>query len=130
MVIIENGVLKRVELYDIKNGTYIFPNNVNIIGMGAFWNCTSLKQLIVPNSVKNINRSAFGLCTELKEIIIPDTVTFIGQHTFSWCKSLKKIQISKNIKLSSCWFDLSTNQKCIVYQGEKSYTVEDIMLYY
>ena len=44
--------------------------NLEKIGGQIFYNCTSLKSIIIPQSVKSIANSAFEHVQNLKEIII------------------------------------------------------------
>lgn len=46
------------------------PNDIEIIGNGAFENCTSLKELTIPDSVTSIGNWAFEECLSLESIYI------------------------------------------------------------
>ena len=49
------------------------------IGMGAFMECTALKQVIIPETVKTIGKSAFKDCSSLESMTLP----FIGRDSDS-----------------------------------------------
>lgn len=54
--LIEEGVLIK---YMGERDKITIPSNVQRIGTGAFWNCTSLKSVEIPNGVKCIGGDAF-----------------------------------------------------------------------
>lgn len=54
------------------------PNQLEIIGTGAFYNCDSLETVILPDSVKEIGSKAFAMCDRLDYIYIPDGIPKIG----------------------------------------------------
>ena len=41
------------------------------IGVFAFWDCSSLRQIYIPDSVTSIGVLAFKGCTSLRQIYIP-----------------------------------------------------------
>ena len=63
------------------------------VGDSAFYDCISLKSIIIPKSVRFIGESAFSGCSSLKSIEIPKSVKSIGDSAFSYCISLKSIEI-------------------------------------
>ena len=77
-------------LYDIY-GKLDDINKVKSIGNSAFWNCVSLKNVVIPDSVKSIGYFTFKHCTSLKSIIIPDSVESIGKNAFGRCALLKEV---------------------------------------
>ena len=82
-----------------KQGSYVIPNNVVIIGDGAFSGCHELTSVTIPNSVKRIGKNAFWFCKSLKSIEIPDSVTNIGRIAFWNCDGLKSVTISKHCNI-------------------------------
>lgn len=65
---------------------------------GAFYNCKSLKEIIIPDSVSAIGAYAFYGCTSLENINIPTLVNRIGDRTFRDCTSLKSIEIPDSVQ--------------------------------
>lgn len=117
---IQNGVLYESIGQADENGTYIVPNEVTIIGEGAFSNDTSIKKVVIGKNVKQIAEGAFygnsdieeiiiadGVeiigggafvgCTALKEIILPNSIRELGPYAFYYCTSLEKVRMSTSI---------------------------------
>ena len=81
-----------------KNDTiYIIPNGVTSIRERAFYDCSSLINIIIPESVTSIRESAFLGCSSLTNITIPDSVTNIGTYVFSNCSNLTNITIPDSV---------------------------------
>lgn len=105
--------LPKYVCYKLTNITEIvIPENVKVIGRGAFCGCTSLTSVTFPSSEIGIEGghdyySSSGFrepwpCgvfqnTGLKSITIPDNVTSTGEATFSACDSLTTVIIGKGI---------------------------------
>lgn len=117
---IKNGVLTRVQGFEIVNGHFDVPKNVTAIdnyafnmrdtltsitlpsevttiGHNAFANCTKLKSIVVPPAVTIIRALTFSGCNNLSSVILPPGVTSINAKTFAGCDCLKSITISGNI---------------------------------
>ncbi len=76
----------------------IIPNNIKVIGIGAFRNCIALNSIIIPNSVTSIDSEAFYNCSGLTSIEIPNSVAFIGDWAFNGCKNLTTVKLGNRIK--------------------------------
>lgn len=59
--------------------------SVTSIAKSAFYDCDSLKNIVIPNSVTNIGDYAFYDCDGLLSVEIPNSVTSIGDRTFEDC---------------------------------------------
>ena len=77
--------------------SYAIPNDITVIGDGAFSNCSSLKSVSIPNSVIAIGDSAFSRCEFLTSISIPKGVTSIGSNAFSGCWRLTSITLLDSV---------------------------------
>ncbi len=71
--------------------------NVSAIGDSAFYNCTSLTNIIIPTSVTLIGDYAFSGCSSLINMNIPNSVTSIGHNAFSYCRSLINMNIPNSV---------------------------------
>jgi len=79
-----------------KSGRYTIPENVTIIGGGAFFNCTGLAGVLIPNGVRAIGVSAFENCTGLASLTIPATVEWIFEKSFASCSQLTGVYFLGN----------------------------------
>lgn len=88
------------------------PSSVTCIGEGAFYDCHSLKKVIVPDivawcSITFGDASANPLIfaqhlysdeyTEIKDLVIPDEVTIISNYAFSGCSGLTSVIIPNSV---------------------------------
>lgn len=74
------------------------PKNITSIGIGAFWKCIKLKEIIIPDEVTHIYATAFGVCDALGSIKLPSKLTHLGNYAFTYCKSLKELTIPEGVK--------------------------------
>ena len=74
-MVIENGVLLRVDPEDIVDGTVIIPNTVTKIGELAFAQYTDLTSIVIPDSVTEIGSMAFSmtLANQRQGLLAPQT---------------------------------------------------------
>jgi len=73
-------------------------DGVTAICEGAFYGCTSLKQIEIARSVTTIGDYAFASCGALTSITIPDGATSIGASAFYECSSLSSVKIGSGVK--------------------------------
>ena len=74
----------------------VIPNNVKVIGKGAFAGCSGLTNIKIPDSVTDIEDYAFLSCSDLTEITIPGKVASIGEWAFLGCFSLDSIAVDES----------------------------------
>lgn len=75
----------------------ILPKSIEIIGMGAFNFCFSLKKIELPKGLIEMHARAFAHCSKLEEITLPDTVKIAKGYAFAFCSNLKKIKLSEGL---------------------------------
>lgn len=77
--------------------TVTIPDSVTTIGDYAFYGCNVLTSVTIPDSVTYIGTNAFYYCTALTSVIVPDNVTAIGYATFAYCFSLTSVTIPDSV---------------------------------
>ena len=65
------------------------------IGDYAFYNCDTLREVVLPNSIRKIGSSAFRWCELLCKINLPDSMNIISDYAFDGCKSLHVCNLPK-----------------------------------
>lgn len=100
----ENGVVfnkDKTVLYQYpcgrENDSYTVPNGVTEIYYSSFYECNTIKNVVLPDSVTNIDDSAFAYCKNLTSISISDSVKNIGEGAFVGCESLTDITIPEGV---------------------------------
>lgn len=97
--------------FAIKNDTLVIymgndkeikiPNDVKIIGKGAFKGCRTVTSVTIPDGVVEIGSNAFCECKNLIDVKIPESVTKIGSSAFKECEELTNIVIPDSVKTIS-----------------------------
>lgn len=100
--VIKDGVL---EAYTLKESIVKIPEEVRIIGAGAFKACHSIEEVILPETIISIMDTAFKGCKYLKKINFPSKLTHIGEYAFHRCHSLHRVELPLSVKsLGNCAF--------------------------
>ncbi|CAK9104946.1 Putative surface protein bspA-like (TvBspA-like-625) [Durusdinium trenchii] len=73
------------------------PDNVTVIGSGAFESSGSLIRVTIPGSVTRIGTCAFKSCTSLSCVALPEALTEIGGYAFIGCSSLEHVRIPRKV---------------------------------
>ena len=76
----------------------VIPDGVEELKFGAFYDCTSLKNVTIPNSVTSIGKSAFNGCTGLTSVVIGNSVISIGSSAFRDCSGLTSVEIPNSVE--------------------------------
>ena len=76
--------------------TVLIPDSVTSIGNLAFA-LSGLTEVTIPDSVQTIGYSAFGMCSYLESVIIPSSVTSLGNRVFMECAKLERAEVYANI---------------------------------
>lgn len=93
-----------------------FSDNVVEIDYCAFAGCENLNKVVLPNSLKKMGISAFQYCENITELIIPEGVSEIGDSAFYQCEGIKEISIPNSVQrigenafASTGYYDDKTN---------------------
>ena len=78
----------------------------------AFYNCTSLDNLVLPTKLESIGTFTFNRCTSLTSITLPASVTSLGESVFGYCTSLETVRMENKI-MGILMFDHCTNLKTV-----------------
>ena len=92
-MIVEDGVLVKVEEDDVEWGKLNIPENVKIIEGAAFWNLDNVVDIKIPDRVIEIRDGALERCISLTNIEISDGITRIGNIVFEDCIDLINIKL-------------------------------------
>ena len=92
--VIRGGVLEK---YKGAATEVVIPDNVTVIGGGAFYSCEGITSVVIPDSVSVIGDRAFEGCNNITSVVIPDSVVEIRRAAFRNCKRLKEVVLPKKI---------------------------------
>ena len=150
---IKDGVLEKQ--LDDDNQKVVIPDNVTVIGSGAFGNCSSITSVTIPETVVSIGERAFEDCDSLTDIkssggskiaklsamlrkvfsknknsaVLSKNVTHIGKMAFCGCFSLNAIDIDKKNEeyktIDGVLYDKDVKTLLICPSGKKSVTIPD-----
>jgi len=73
------------------------PDSLKIINSNAFSTCCSLTSVTIPEGVENIEYGAFYSCSSLKEVSLPSTLKTIGSNCFADCTSLTSLDVPESV---------------------------------
>ena len=76
----------------------LLPEGLTSIGVRAFCGCVSLWSIKIPNSVTTIREEAFSGCDALMNFDFGEGLTEIGINAFYNCDSLKEIKLPMSLK--------------------------------
>ena len=95
------------------------PESVDIIGEGAFMDCSSLTQINIPANLKEVQRGAFVGCIGLSEMTLPATVTRVQEEAFTACEGMFSLTIMNPDLAYENW-GLEDLPNLVVYAPEGS----------
>ena len=75
----------------------VIPDSVTSIGNYAFTDCSGLQGIAIPDSVTSIGFEAFGRCTGLTSVVVPDSVTSFDERVFYGCSGLTSATIGNGV---------------------------------
>jgi predicted small lipoprotein YifL len=68
-----------------------------VIGDHAFFDCTTLRSVVIPNSVTSVGVRAFEGCARIEEITFSDALLTVREHAFSDCTLLKTVNLGTGL---------------------------------
>lgn len=71
--------------------------NLEYIGVGAFYGCSKLANVVLYENLTEIKDNAFTNCASLVEIKLPYNVSKLGKEVFSDCVNLEKITLPDSL---------------------------------
>ena len=74
------------------------PDTIKHIGSMAFYQCASLKQVLIQDGVTSIGTCCFGGDPMLAEVTVPETVETVDDFAFLACVSLKEVSFGPALK--------------------------------
>lgn len=88
---------KRLIRYNENESHVILPDNIEVIGDGAFKG-KNLTSIVIPETVTEIGHYAFQGCKNLTSLYIPQSVKIIGDYAFKGCKKLNSIEVPASVR--------------------------------
>ena len=83
--------------YENGEGKIVFDGVVSIIGAYAFYNCQTLKSIILPNGVVYLGGDAFHECRNLADVTLSNGLKTIYGGAFHFCDALKSLTIPDSV---------------------------------
>ncbi len=75
----------------------VLPNSLTTMGYSTFYYCSSLETVTLSENIEELTNSSFRYCTSLKEVVVPEKVTIIDNYAFDGCTSLTKVTIPEKV---------------------------------
>ena len=107
-----------------KSEDIIIPDEIKVIGEGAFEGNTDVKTVEIKNgTLTKIGDKAFENCTGLKKIILPYSVKSIGKDAFKGCTYLEMIEIKNpECKIDESYDTIPEKTKIRGFSGSSAQT--------
>lgn len=98
-----NRILSKESAKKLKK--VVLPDTVTAIGINAFVDCQSLKQVTMPKNLRYIHAMAFKN-TALSTVVLPKKLKGVGYDAFAYCVKLKKLVVkSDTLKIGEAAFE-------------------------
>ena len=72
------------------------PGSISVLNQKVFYNCASLREVILNEGITKIDNFAFASCDALSSVHIPASVTTIANKSFNKCATLTHINVDEN----------------------------------
>lgn len=83
----------------------ILEEGVTNVGVCAFLDCHSLKEVTFCPGIKDIDDYAFRRCVSLNSLALPEGLERIGRRAFAGCTGLKEVTIPNGCMVEPDAFD-------------------------
>ncbi len=107
--------------------------NATVLAGSAFYNLTSLEEIVLPEGLQTIGGNAFYNCSSLTELTVPESVQSIGLGAFASCSGLETLTVpfvgqsrTQNSYLAYNFGSTYPNSYGSVPESLKTVTVTDI----
>ena len=115
-------------LYSLKS-VFMHECLVTSIPSELFYQCYSLKTVVIPNGIKSISHRIFSQCYSLENVVIPSGAPVLGTAMFNQCYALKSVVIPDSVNtlnnncFSQCGFTYVTMPSSLttIYTGAFEY---------
>lgn len=89
----------------------ILPENLKVIGKGAFRGIRHLETVVFPEGLEKIEEEAFMYCREMMTLTLPNSIKTMERNAFAHCNSLEVVNIPEHLEvLSYCTFT------CVIFR--------------
>ena len=96
----------------------IISEGITEIGIAAFCNCFGLENITIPKGVDHINSYTLGGCCNLTNITLSESLTTIDANAFASCTSLASITLPESLTtIGANAFASCTSLTSIYYAG-------------
>lgn len=75
----------------------ILLSGCETLGTNAFYECATLREIVLPDTLSEIGIRAFYGCAALYAIVLPDSVKYIRESAFVGCDGLVSVQFGKEL---------------------------------
>ena len=96
----------------------VLHNGLIRIGHNAFRDCKSLRSVELPSTVTEISKGAFSFCSSLRDVVLNEGVQKIEAFTFKECRSLESITIPSTVIEIDTAFRCSSLREIIILNDE------------
>ena len=110
----------------------IFSSTLVSVGDGAFSDCEGLRILSFGEDCgASLGMKAFLNCASLKEVSLPDRMTELGEMVFYFCMGLEKVTLPNTLvhMEKSAFWDCSSLRTVCLGEGSPVYTTEGTAFY-
>ena len=92
------------------------------IGSWAFYNCDSLKTIIIPDKVEEIASYTFNNCDSLSSVKLSSGLKSIKQYAFQYCFALEAITLPENLEIleNGAFYGCSKLSSIVIPGGVKN----------